>query len=211
MSGCCADGLPPRLPAYSSAAPGPGQRQDLGRDQGVVDDAVSVPERVQGMQREQARIARPCADEPDRARLDRGQRRQAGRRAGVLHRRTLHRRGHRRGITGGMTARKQGGTRELRRGWTTGACAAAATRAAYTALVTGRFPDPVSVTLPGGEAPCFPLVLAERGSEPRPRRRAQGCRRRPRRDPRRAGRILGQAGAGRGRRSSSAPAKESGS
>ncbi len=52
----------------------------------------------------------------------------------------------------------------LRRGWTTGACAAAATRAAYEALVTGRFPDPVSVTLPGGEAPSFPLVLAERGA-----------------------------------------------
>ena len=60
-----------------------------------------------------------------------------------------------------MTARRESG-RELRRGWTTGACAAAATRAAYTALVTGRFPDPVSVTLPGGEAPSFPLVLAER-------------------------------------------------
>ena len=52
---------------------------------------------------------------------------------------------------------------ELRRGWTTGACAAAATRAAYTALVTGHFPDPVSVTLPGGEEPSFPLVVAERG------------------------------------------------
>ena len=51
----------------------------------------------------------------------------------------------------------------LRRGWTTGACAAAATRAAYTALVTGRFPDPVLVTLPGGQEPSFPLVVAERG------------------------------------------------
>ena len=61
-----------------------------------------------------------------------------------------------------MTQRKAGGG-ELRRGWTTGACAAAATRAAYEALVTGRFPDPVSVTLPGGEAPSFPLALAERG------------------------------------------------
>ena len=60
-----------------------------------------------------------------------------------------------------MTVRGKGG-QELRRGWTTGACAAAATRAAYTALVTGRFPDPVSVTLPGGEAPAFPLVVAER-------------------------------------------------
>ena len=69
-----------------------------------------------------------------------------------------------RGIIGGMTARTKGG-RELRRGWTTGACAAAATRAAYTALVTGRFPDPVSVTLPGGQAPSFPLVVAERGRD----------------------------------------------
>ena len=39
----------------------------------------------------------------------------------------------------------------LRRGWTTGACATAATKAAYTALVTGDFPDPVTITLPGGE------------------------------------------------------------
>ena len=32
----------------------------------------------------------------------------------------------------------------LRRGWTTGACATAATKAAYTALLTGEFPDPVT-------------------------------------------------------------------
>ena len=63
-----------------------------------------------------------------------------------------------------MTA-PSGRAGELRSGWTTGACAAAATRAAYTALVTGRFPDPVSVTLPGGEAPSFPLVVAERGPD----------------------------------------------
>jgi cobalt-precorrin-5B (C1)-methyltransferase len=50
---------------------------------------------------------------------------------------------------------------ELRRGWTTGACAAAATKAAYLALLTGRFPDPVSIRLPGGEQPRFDL--AERG------------------------------------------------
>ncbi len=30
--------------------------------------------------------------------------------------------------------------RPLRRGWTTGACATAATKAAYTALLTGDFP-----------------------------------------------------------------------
>jgi cobalt-precorrin-5B (C1)-methyltransferase len=49
--------------------------------------------------------------------------------------------------------------RPLRRGWTTGACAAAAAKAAYAALVTGEFPDPVAVTLPRGEQPCFALAL----------------------------------------------------
>ncbi|MEQ8394502.1 cobalt-precorrin-5B (C(1))-methyltransferase [Thalassobaculum sp.] len=46
----------------------------------------------------------------------------------------------------------------LRRGWTTGACATAATKAAYTALLTGAFPDPVSIRLPKGEAPAFVLA-----------------------------------------------------
>lgn len=45
----------------------------------------------------------------------------------------------------------------LRRGWTTGACATAATKAALTALTTGAFPDPVSIVLPGGEEPHFAL------------------------------------------------------
>lgn len=48
--------------------------------------------------------------------------------------------------------------RPLRRGWTTGACATAATAAAYTALLTGEFPDPVEITLPKGERPAFPLA-----------------------------------------------------
>ncbi len=51
----------------------------------------------------------------------------------------------------------------LRRGWTTGACATAAVKAAYTALLTGQFPDPVSITLPKGEQPAFPLALEEKG------------------------------------------------
>ncbi len=49
----------------------------------------------------------------------------------------------------------------MRRGWTTGACAAAAARAAMEALLTGRFPDPVAIRLPGGERPAFPLALTE--------------------------------------------------
>ncbi len=48
---------------------------------------------------------------------------------------------------------------ELRRGWTTGACATAATKAAYTALLVGRFPDPVEVTLPKGQQPAFALAV----------------------------------------------------
>ncbi len=46
----------------------------------------------------------------------------------------------------------------LRRGWTTGACATAATRAAWQALLSGTFPDPVRITLPRGETPDFPLA-----------------------------------------------------
>src|SRR6202049_3047569 len=53
-------------------------------------------------------------------------------------------------------------TTPLRRGWTTGACAAAAARAAFAALLTGDFPDPVAIRLPRGETPSFPLALAER-------------------------------------------------
>src|SRR5256885_1921160 len=52
-------------------------------------------------------------------------------------------------------------TTPLRRGWTTGACAAAAARAAFAALLTGDFPDPVAIRLPRGETPSFPLALAE--------------------------------------------------
>ncbi|WP_406399617.1 cobalt-precorrin-5B (C(1))-methyltransferase [Streptomyces sp. NBC_00879] len=46
----------------------------------------------------------------------------------------------------------------LRHGWTTGACATAATTAAYTALLTGDFPDPVTITLPKGQTPSFALA-----------------------------------------------------
>jgi len=52
---------------------------------------------------------------------------------------------------------------ELRRGWTTGACATAAAKAAFAALRTGHFPDPVTIRLPKGETPSFPLALEELG------------------------------------------------
>jgi cobalt-precorrin-5B (C1)-methyltransferase len=46
----------------------------------------------------------------------------------------------------------------LRRGWTTGACATAAAKAAFQALLTGSFPDPVTIRLPRGETPTFALA-----------------------------------------------------
>ncbi len=46
----------------------------------------------------------------------------------------------------------------LRFGWTTGACATAAARAAFTALLTGEFPDPVEITLPRGQRVSFALA-----------------------------------------------------
>ena len=50
----------------------------------------------------------------------------------------------------------------MRRGWTTGTCATAAAKAAFSALVTGKFPDPVEVTLPRGERPSFVLALTRK-------------------------------------------------
>ncbi len=58
-----------------------------------------------------------------------------------------------------MTSRKPEGP--LRRGWTTGACATAAAKAAYTALLTGAFPQPVAIALPRGERPAFALSRME--------------------------------------------------
>ena len=51
---------------------------------------------------------------------------------------------------------------QLRYGWTTGACATAATTAAYTALLTGEFPDPVEIVLPRGQRPSFALTRERR-------------------------------------------------
>ena len=52
----------------------------------------------------------------------------------------------------------------LRRGWTTGACATAAARAAFEALVTGAAPpEPVEIALPSGKRVAFALAMFERG------------------------------------------------
>jgi len=61
-----------------------------------------------------------------------------------------------------MSERPQG---KLRRGWTTGACATAATRAAYAALLGEPFPDPVTITLPRGQRPAFALAQTARGED----------------------------------------------
>ncbi len=54
-------------------------------------------------------------------------------------------------------------TKELRRGWTTGACATAATKAALARLWGGGFPDEVTITLPKGETPVFALAHRDAG------------------------------------------------
>lgn len=54
-------------------------------------------------------------------------------------------------------------TTPLRRGWTTGACATAAVKAALTRLWTGTWPDPVTIRLPRGETPAFALAHRAEG------------------------------------------------
>ncbi len=49
----------------------------------------------------------------------------------------------------------------LRRGWTTGACATGAACAAYQGLITGQFPETISIRLPRGQQPVFELKRSE--------------------------------------------------
>jgi cobalt-precorrin-5B (C1)-methyltransferase len=55
--------------------------------------------------------------------------------------------------------------RPLRYGWTTGSCATAAARAAFAALVTGEFADPVEIVLPDGARVQFALACTELGQD----------------------------------------------
>src|SRR5499427_3138103 len=55
--------------------------------------------------------------------------------------------------------------RPLRRGWTTGACATAAAKSAYAALLTAEFLDPVEIALPRGERPSFALATTRRDGD----------------------------------------------
>jgi cobalt-precorrin-5B (C1)-methyltransferase len=57
--------------------------------------------------------------------------------------------------------RTEGIRGELRRGWTTGACATAATKAALIGWITGEFPDPVEIRLPRGARTDFALACHE--------------------------------------------------
>ncbi len=52
---------------------------------------------------------------------------------------------------------------DLRRGWTTGACATAATKAALLRLWGGAWPDQVSIRLPRGETPTFAVAHRAEG------------------------------------------------
>ena len=55
-------------------------------------------------------------------------------------------------------------SKPLRRGWTTGACATAAAKAAYTLLLTGEFSTSIKIILPKGQQPEFVLNNLEHGN-----------------------------------------------
>jgi hypothetical protein len=61
------------------------------------------------------------------------------------------------------TTRKKTLETKLRFGWTTGTCATAAVNAAYTAMVTGQFPDRVTIVTPSGKNADLAVAETARG------------------------------------------------
>ena len=51
--------------------------------------------------------------------------------------------------------------KKLRRGWTTGACAVAASKAAYIGLLTGNCPNEITIHLPKGQTPTFNIAYQD--------------------------------------------------
>ena len=197
MSGCFADGLPPRLPANTSLASGRARSRMHGLTNAsctstsacsMPASACSVsnpgspgpapmsqtwPGRNSGIRRSAASSARPVIVGTPQSDTRHG----AGLYAGAVEQ-----------------------TRPLRRGWTTGTCATAAAKAAYAALLGDEFPDPVEVTLPRGERVAFALAETSRATRFGHGRGGEGCGRRPGRDPRRIGARDGEPRSGRQRR-----------
>ena len=64
-----------------------------------------------------------------------------------------------------LPEREAASATSLRKGWTTGCCAALAAKAAAIALHTGSFPERVSFRLPGGQVPEFPTVRKRYGGD----------------------------------------------
>ncbi len=64
-------------------------------------------------------------------------------------------------MSGSRTISESEPSPPLRRGWTTGSCAAAAARAACEALVTGECPAMAEIELPGGGRPSFAVAICE--------------------------------------------------
>lgn len=66
---------------------------------------------------------------------------------------------------GARKTRAQQDAPPLKYGWTTGACAAAAAKAALIALTQGAFPEQISIRLPKGQTPVFDLVNTKLGDQ----------------------------------------------
>ena len=69
ISACCADGRPPRLPAYSSSRLRARERQHALVDQRVMNDDIGLGEAGERVERQQTGIAGAGAGQPDMPRL----------------------------------------------------------------------------------------------------------------------------------------------